>query len=97
MKIILFIAIALVVTIMIVFARTVTRLTRGMRFTEELIYLDGYLKQRPINYQNYLFIRGKFDELRNYRIRSERLDKAWDYFKDKYLEYFVQDSFRKVG
>jgi hypothetical protein len=97
MKIILFIAIALVVTIMIVFARTVTRLTRGMRFTEELIYLDDYLKQRPINYQNYLFIRGKFDELRNYRIRSERLDKAWDYFKDKYLEYFVQDSFRKVG
>ena len=76
MKIILFIAIALVVTIMIVFARTVTRLTRGMRFTEELIYLDDYLKQRPINYQNYLFIRGKFDELRNYRIRSERLDKA---------------------
>jgi hypothetical protein len=68
-----------------------------MNLTEELAYLESYLKEKPVNVQNYLFIRGKFDELRNYRIRSERLDKAWDYFKDKYLEYFVQDSFRKVG
>lgn len=98
MKTILFIVIGLVITAMIVLANTIRKLIKQVKFTEELVDLEkNFIRERPVNYQNYIYIRGKFDELRSWRVKNERFDEAWELFKDKYLEYFVRDSFRRVG
>jgi hypothetical protein len=84
------------VTILVLVANRIQRLTRGMKLTEELAFLEAYLQQKPVNVRNYLFIRGKFDELKAYRIKNKQLDKLWNIFFNKYYEYFVEATIRKV-
>ena len=96
MTLLLILATVISVTILVIVAGRVQHLTREMNLTEELAYLESYLKEKPVNVRNYLFIRGKFDELKAYKIPNKQLDKLWNIFFNKYYEYFVEATIRKV-
>ena len=96
MTLFIILATLLSVTVMVLVAGRIQYLTREMNLTEELAYLESYLQQKPVNVRNYLFIRGKFDELKAYKIPNKQLDKLWNIFFNKYYEYFVEATIRKV-
>ena len=101
MTLLLILATVISVTILVIVAGRVQHLTREMNLTEELAYLESYLKEKPVNVRNYLFIRGKFDELKAYKIPNKQLDNLWNIFFNKYYEYFVEatiksESFKKA-
>ena len=96
MTLFIILATLLSVTVMVLVAGRIQYLTREMNLTEELAYLESYLKEKPVNVRNYLFIRGKFDELKAYKIPNKQLDKLWNIFFNKYYEYFVEATIRKA-